>query len=116
RVSELERERDRQEVDRVFDREVRDDLAALREGLRISAKEAVFSKEMLTAIVAGVGTFAATVLRATVPMPEAVTLGGGSVTIGGLLGVNTKSSKARRDLIAKHPMAYLYEARGGLRL
>ena len=115
RLTGLSRARDRNELDRVFEQDVRDDLAAFREGLQIGAKEAVFSREMFTAVV-GAGTFAATMFGATIPVPDAVSNLGAPVTIGGLLGVKNNYLKARRDLIAKHPMAYLYEAKGGLRL
>jgi hypothetical protein len=110
RLATLERPSDRRELERVFEQDVRDD------GLKIALKDAIFSKEMLTAFVVGAGTVAAAVLGTPVTMTDVVTPAGASVSIGGVLGVRNKFFKARKDLLARHPMAYLYEAKGRLRL
>jgi hypothetical protein len=116
RLRTISRQGDRKELDRVFEQEVRDDLAALREGLKINLKDAIFSKEMLTTFVVGAGAVAAAAFGAPVRMNDAVTAVGAPVAIGGVLGVRNRFLKARRELLGKHPMAYLYEAKGGLRL
>jgi hypothetical protein len=114
-VAGMQRNGDRRELDRVFAQSVRDDLSALREGLKIKAKDAIYTSEMYAAVVAAAGTLA-TVAFAPVAVGDAMTLNGAAATIGGLLSAKNNYMKERIDLIAEHPMAYLYEAKGGLRL
>jgi hypothetical protein len=112
----LKHKGDRRELDRVFAESVRDDLAALRHGLKVRAKENFLKRETFTAIsVIGtaIGAFA---LGAPVVIPGAATIGGAIATIGGVVSAKNKYSKERLELIAKNPMAYVYEAKGGLRL
>ena len=68
---------------------------------------------MLAALVFGGSAVAAVALFGPVTVAGAASITGTLATIGGVLGAENKYFKARRELIAKYPMAYLYEAQGG---
>jgi hypothetical protein len=69
---------------------------------------------MYAAVVAAAGTIT-TITFAPVAVGDALTLNGAAATIGGWLSANNNYMKERVDLIAEHPMACLYEAKGGPR-
>ena len=107
----LKKAADRAELLRQFDEEMSDDLRGLRTELKLSAKETLLSKEVLIAALAGATALASPFFHFL--LPELVTFSGGIVSIGGLLATNTKFVKSRREVLRKHPMAYLYELKGG---
>lgn len=108
--------RDRAERDRQFAQDMEDDLAELREEMRIEATQTVFSKEILIAVLAGFGAAVSWVAPQPAIFPEAITASGAPASIGGLIAAGNKFMSARRSLLKKHPMSYLYELKGGLRL
>lgn len=110
------RKGDRRELDRVFTESVRDDVAALRHGLKVRAKENFLKRETFTAVAVVATALGAVALGAPVVIPGAATIGGTIATFGGVVSAKNKYAKERLELIAKNPMAYLYEAKGGLRL
>ena len=109
----LQKDSDRAELQRQFDREIKDDLHQLRSELRLSAAEALASKELLAAVLAGAAVAAPFF---NFHLPDVVSASGGVVSIGGLLALRTKFVKSRHDVLKNHPMAYLYELEGGLRI
>jgi hypothetical protein len=107
-----EKESDRAELTRQFREDMDDDLRHLREELGFSAKEVITSKELLASVV-----FAGPAVAAQfVNVATAVTASGGMLSLLGLLAMRTKFVKSRRDVLRNHPMAYLYELKGGLRI
>jgi hypothetical protein len=97
------------EIKRQFRQDMRDDVAMLKDELRTTLWDVVVSKEKLAAAIAGVGTIAAFMFNAPVPLTESITGTGGTFAIGGLLGVGNKFLSSRRSMLQQHPMAYLYE-------
>lgn len=102
---------DQIEIKRQFREDMRDNLAILKDELRLERKEALFSKEMLVAALATVGTVASQMLAVPLVLPDVFTAMGASATIGGLLAVRNKYLASRRSTLRKHPMAYLFEMR-----
>jgi hypothetical protein len=102
---------DRRELQHEFEIEMRDDLADLRGELRLARREALTSRDViflgLTTLV--VGTAAAKGLHLPV---EQVTLAGSVPMLGGLVNAQSKYAQAKREIIARHPMAYMLELCG----
>lgn len=98
-----------------FSQDMKDDLRDLRDGLQSKSTQLLGSKEMVTAVVAGAAALGSAIGFGTLPLPEAISVGGGMLTIGALLASKSKFAESRIDFLKKHPMAYLYEARGGFR-
>ncbi|HYX23624.1 MAG TPA: hypothetical protein VFC23_05680 [Thermoanaerobaculia bacterium] len=102
------KESDEGEIKRQFRDDMRDDLAGLRDALGLARNEVLFSKEMITSAIVGVGTLASLAFG-PLAIAGMVTIGGAPVTIGGVLGVKNKYLSSRRSILEKHPMAYLLE-------
>jgi hypothetical protein len=100
---------DRREIERQFDADMRDDLASLRDELNFAANDVLFSKDMIAAVIAGIGTLAALAFAHPLAMQGVMTIAGAPVTIGGLLGLKNKYLSSRRSILQQHPMAYLYQ-------
>lgn len=100
---------DRVELDRAFASDMEDDLKDIKQELGFAKGEALFSKEVITLVLAGGALLAAAATTGHFPMPEVIAGSGGAVLLGGLLGTGNKLAKSRRDVLRKHPMAYLYE-------
>jgi hypothetical protein len=113
-LARLPKKSDRAELNRQFNQEMKDDLRHLRSELRLSAVEALASRELLAAVLAGAAAVAAPAFH--LPLRDVVSASGGIVSIGGLLALRTKFVKSRHDVLKNHPMAYLYEFKGGLRI
>jgi hypothetical protein len=110
--------RDVAEIRRQFESDSRKDLAELAEELRLARREALTTKEVLVAAVVAVGSASAALHGFALPLPPDVTAPVGLVsTGGGLLNAATKFGKSRREILKKHPLAYIYQASGraGLR-
>jgi hypothetical protein len=106
---------DREEIKRQFTQDMEDDYRDLKEALKLEGTQILASKEILVAVLAGVATLGLIGGRVTVPMPDVFTSTGTAVTIGGLFGSRAKFINARRKVLKEHPMAYFYEAHGGIR-
>lgn len=91
--------------------DMNDDLAVLADELGFARNEILFSKDVITAAVAGIGTIAASIFGLPMVVEGVVTAVGAPVTIGGILGSRSKYRFLRSSVLHKHPMAYLYELR-----
>jgi hypothetical protein len=96
-------------IQRQFKNDMKDDLATLKDELSLERDEAFFSKEMLAAALATVGTIASQMFAMPLVVPDVFTAMGVTVTIGGFLAVRNKYLASRRSILRKHPMAYLFE-------
>lgn len=99
---------DRAELDRIFAETMESDLRDIKTELGFAKKEAWITKDVITLAVAG-GAFLADTLSGHISLPGVLSGSGAAVLLGGLLGSGTKLAKARREVLRKHPMAYLYE-------
>jgi hypothetical protein len=102
-------------LDRQFETDMADDLAQLKGELRSEFGQALWSKDVVVSLIAGAGALALA-FGAPLPIAGVLTAGGAPATVGGVFASRGKFLKARAELLRKHPMAYLYEARGGIRL
>jgi hypothetical protein len=100
--------RDRKELDRIFEQEMEDDLLDLKRELGLAKSDLLLSKDTITFVLAGAGLVGAA-LAAKFSISAAVGAIGGPAAIGGVIGVSTKFGAKRREVLRKHPMAYLYE-------
>lgn len=99
---------DRKELDRVFEEKMQQDFRDIKQELGFAEKEVWFSKDVITLVLGG-GGLAGGWLTGSVEVPGVFAGAGSAVMLGGLLGGRTKLEKARREILRKHPMAYLYE-------
>lgn len=99
--------RDREELDRVFEQDMEDDLRDLKAELGMARGDAILSKDTVAFVFGAVA--AGTAVAASAPMPEVFTAAGGAAAIGGIVSVANKFGAKRREVLRKHPMAYLYE-------
>lgn len=95
--------------------DMRIDLAHLKGEISRARREAILSKEVLVTLVGGAALLAAITGGVPVELPSVVAPTGAIVTLGGLFGVGNKYATARKNILQKHPMAYLYEVAGGIR-
>jgi hypothetical protein len=104
-------------LDRQFESDMRDDLAQLKSELKLEFKQALWSKDVIVSLLAGAGAIAAVAFAAPIAMAVGVTSAGFSapVAVGGVLASRAKFLKSRAELLRKHPMAYLYEVRSGVK-
>jgi hypothetical protein len=89
--------------------DMKDDVAVLGDELGFAKNEVLFSRDMIVAAMAGLGTIATAVFGAPMLVSGVVTAIGSPVTVGGLLASRNKFRSTRRSVLQKHPMAYLYE-------
>ena len=104
---------DAEELKRQLTDNMKDDLAALKDELKFARNDVLFSREMITAAVAAVGTIAALALGAAPVLEGVITATGAPITVGGLFATRNKFLSTRKSLLQKHPMAYLYELQNG---
>ena len=104
---------DRKLAEEEFEADMRRDCAALRTELGFAKKEAWQSKDFVTLALMG-GTAAIAAFIPGMPMPEVAAVNAVVLPFVGVLGSTSKLAKSRRDLLAKHSMAYLYELKGSL--
>ena len=100
---------DVQEVKRQFETDMRIDLDNLKSELRSAKRDVAFSKDVIVTALAGAGTIASAAFAVTVPILGALTVAGLPATVSGALGVSNKYYAARRGIMQKHSMAYMYE-------
>ena len=108
-LQKVETREDWQELDRVFEVKMKDDLRDLNEELRRTKAEAILSKEFVTSIVVAGATAWGAMHGLPLEIPAAFTALGAPVTVGGLLSTKNKYSVSCKSIMQKHPMAYLYE-------
>ena len=107
--------RDLDELGRQFRVEMRDDYMALRDSLKLEAKQVLGTKEIVTSMMIAGGIAAA--LHPSFPgVGELAGVAGAALYVGGLYSTKAKFAAARRNVLSEHPTAYLYEAQGGMRL
>lgn len=113
RLATVKTKNDIREVERVFRQDMEDDLKALKEELRSESLDAVLSKEMAVAVIAG---GAAVTSGALLPLLTPVLgLGVGTglslstaLSIGALGRTWNRLHSARKKALKQHPSAYLY--------
>lgn len=108
-IGAVKKRADREELDRAFIEDMGTDFRDLKDELRFAKGDAFISKDFVT-LAAWVGTTAAAAaLFGDFSMSGVVGVSGSAVSLLGVLGGMTKLSKSRREIMRKHPMAYLYE-------
>jgi hypothetical protein len=107
---------DRDEIQRQFETDMKDDVANLREALKYAKGELAFSKEIFSCVLGAaalIGAYAFGVTPETfglaLGLKGVIGPGGGAVTAIGGLSVNNKYKAARRSVLQKYPTAFLYE-------
>ena len=110
------RKSDAIEIKRQYADEMKTDFKKLKSELGFAGRDALYSKEILITALAGIGTVASWAMGVPVHLAGALAAADIPVTIWGLLGTRNKYLGARRAIMEKHPMAYLYEAQPGFRL
>src|SRR5207244_13200842 len=93
----------------------RDDLAQLKSEIRSEFIDAIWSRDMIASFVAGATAVASVAFGAPLPITGVVTAAGAPVTIGGVFASRRKFLKSGADLMRRHQLAYLYEARSAAR-
>jgi hypothetical protein len=100
---------DLEELERQYFQASLDDFVALKKELGFEFGENVTKTVVITAL-AGAGTLAATFYPSIAPIVKGVVKASGApITIGGAISTRNKYSKARAEILRKHPMALLYE-------
>ncbi|MBZ5491217.1 MAG: hypothetical protein LAO76_09830 [Acidobacteriia bacterium] len=105
----------REELKRQFQQDMKDDYREMKEALKLEGSQILTSKEVLLSVIGGIATLGLLAGHVAVPMPDVVTSAGAAATIGGLIGSRSKFASTRRKILKEHPMAYFYEAAGGIR-
>jgi hypothetical protein len=116
RIVSAKSDAERIEIGEQVDEDIRDDYRALREALKLEAWQVLPTKEVVVSALGGVAALAGAALNTVIPLPDVVTSTGAVACIGGLLASKSKYVAARRKVLREHPVSYLYEAGGGLRL
>lgn len=96
------------EIDRQFIDEMDDDLKILRSELRGCNIEAVLSKEVVATAVLSVSTVAAFASFGNLDPLLSTSLSGSLISLGGVLATKYKYTKSKKEIMKKHPMAYIY--------
>lgn len=109
--SDLERE----VLIRDFKRAMEDDYRDLRDALKAGFWQTLFSKDVLTAVLSGVGAIGAAALIPAFPIAGVFSATDATVSIGGLLATQSRLARERQRVLREHPTAYWYEAVGGLK-
>ena len=114
---------DLEEQNRTFIDDMEDDYRKLCDELRFEAKDVIFSKLLSKDVLCPVIAGAAALIALLNPAVAASHLAGYAITgttaaatIFGLLGANNKFAKTRKDILAKHPTAYIYELIGRVKI
>jgi hypothetical protein len=101
---------DQKEIKRQFEQDMKDDLAFLRDEFGFAKKGVAFTKTVIGTVIAGALSVAAAKFSFPPELADAaLTWGGVPAVVYGGLSVRNKYQKARREILQKHPMAYLYE-------
>lgn len=100
---------DLEQIKEDFKNDMRIDLQNLEGELRSAKRDVAFSKDVMVTALAAAGTVAAAAFSLVVPVVGTLTLLGAPATVAGVAGVANKFYAARRGILQKHPMAYMYE-------
>ena len=101
KIAKAKNKRDKEEIERIFEQEMKDDFDLLKDELKDEAKKVIVSKEMGAAVIALAGTFIS---------PLLATLG--QLTAGGALWLEkNKYSAARKKVLKAHSTSWLYSMR-----
>lgn len=114
-LAEARSQAERLDIQAGIEQDMQDDWKDLHEALKLEAWQMLPTKEVLVSVLSGIGAFGSLALN-NLPMPEVISSTGAMASIGGLLASRSKYVKARRKVLQDHPIAYLYESQGGLRL
>jgi hypothetical protein len=106
----------RTEIQTQIEEDMRDDYKSLREALKLEAWQILPTKEIVVSVLGGIAALGGLALNTVIPLPDVVTGTGALASIGGLIASKSKYVNARRKVLREHPVSYLYEAGGGLRL
>lgn len=104
------RKSDALEIQRQFADDMKTDFKKLKAELGFAGRDAMFSKEIIITALAGIGTVASWGFGVPIQLPGALATTDIPVTAWGLLSARNKYLGARRAIMERHPMAYLYEA------
>jgi hypothetical protein len=107
---------DLNELGRQFQEEMHDDYEALKDSLKLEAKQVLGTKEIVAAVLAIADVAAAFHLHDISTGVAALAAAGSAIAVGGLYSTKAKFAATRRKTLKEHPTAYLYEAQGGLRI
>jgi hypothetical protein len=108
-------ELEREELKRQFREEMRDDYSALREALKLEAKQVLGMKEIIGTALIPLAHIGSEMMGVT-SIVSALDFTTAALAVGGLYSAKSKFAQTRRKTLIEHPTAYLYEAKGGLRL
>lgn len=108
-LQELTRPADWAELDRTFESDMAGDLRRLEGELSSEKKGLAYSKEIIVSGLAAAGSIWGALHGLPLEIPVAFTALGAPVTVGGLLSAQNKYAAARRAIMEKHPMAYVYQ-------
>jgi hypothetical protein len=101
KIAKAKNKRDKEEIERIFEQEMKDDFDLLKDELKDEAKKVIISKEMGAAVIALAGAFIS---------PELATLG--PLAAGGALWLEkNKYSAARKKVLKAHSTSWLYSIR-----
>jgi hypothetical protein len=100
---------DIEEIKTNFKTDMAIDLRNLEGELRSAKRDVAFSKDVMLTALAGVGTVASAAFAVAIPILGVVTAAGIPATIAGVAGTANKYFSARKAIMQKHPMAYMYE-------
>jgi hypothetical protein len=100
---------DLEQINDNFKNDMKIDLQNLESELRSAKRDVAFSKDVMVTALAAAGTVAAAAFSVVVPVVGTLTLVGAPATVAGVAGVANKFYAARRGIMQKHPMAYIYE-------
>lgn len=101
---------DEAEILRQFEEDMKDDLANLRDELRLGKKEVVFTREVVGTVLAGATSIAAVASGLPAELTAgALTWAGLPAAAFGGFSVRNKYQAARRKILQNHPMAYIYQ-------
>ncbi len=92
---------DKEEIERVFENEMKNDLELLRDELKDEAKKVFFSSEMLAAVIGAAGSLVA-------PVPASIGL---ALAGGALYRKNVEYRASRNKTLKGHSMSWLYAMR-----
>jgi hypothetical protein len=109
-TQETVRKADAAEIERQFADDMKIDFKNFKDELGLARRDALLSKEIVITALATIGTVASWAFDVPFHLPGAVALADIPTTIWGLLSARNKYLGARRGVMEKHPMAYLYEA------
>jgi hypothetical protein len=108
-ANQVKTKRDRDEIERQFKIDMQDDLASLKDELRVETRQLKFSTEVITTVVVAGG-----VATGVTPISELVSRLGGLVT-GGFMKDAVKAQGNYKSALKNHSSSWLYLAEDPIR-